>query len=483
MEVKKRFTFHNRFDFELRDAKTDELKQQAYAENIILDALWTKLFSSTPNYFAYLHIGTGTGTLAASRTSLFTFLVAKAVGSATYTDDTVNGVVGARRSAQLLESENVGAVISEIGIASGSGSTTLMTHAMLKDMNGNTVTITKTNLDILTIYATVYIKYAVGGWDSGKVQILGDITNNDLIKWVAGEKNIALTNGKFNFNIGTGKDALNISRYAGYNYSNIDTTETIDAANKRITYYARLPAASGNVSGYGIASVRLSPFSNPVLIWDLRDSTAHTGNAIVGEQIGVGNGSTKDFAVKFPFIQSGAVVKRDGVVVSSGVTVDYNKPPNDICPYCNAISAPFYWCPGTAQYIDNYSHSIDGVFENPFYATYGIYSIHEFGSAGTWYSSDDATNWTTFTMTGSAPSVIPLAHRKKRYYRWVGTGGSTTILNRFISDDVATTSVHFETAPATGEVITLDYTTAVAAKDSTRVLDFTAVIQLGEYTP
>ena len=35
--------------------------------------------------------------------------------------------------------------------------TPLCTHALIKDMNGNPVVITKTDTDIITIYATVYL--------------------------------------------------------------------------------------------------------------------------------------------------------------------------------------------------------------------------------------------------------------------------------------------------------------------------------------
>ena len=54
--------FHNRFDIEVRDKDTGELKQKGQAENIILDRIYTRLcnFSS---YFSYIHFGQGTGIL------------------------------------------------------------------------------------------------------------------------------------------------------------------------------------------------------------------------------------------------------------------------------------------------------------------------------------------------------------------------------------------------------------------------------------
>jgi len=376
MQLEKKLAIHNRFDFEVRDAKTGRIKQRAYAENIILDALWSKVLSASPDYFAYIHLGTGTGSLLASRTALFTFLVAKVVGTATYTDDPGNHVVSARRSIQLSEIENVGAVFTEIGIASSATSSTLMTHAMIKDMNGNPITITKGDLDILTIYATVYAQYADGGWDSGKVQLLGSKTSNPLIIWALGGGSSALTSASFAFYCGTGIDTETDARYATYAYAAIPTTETVDAGNKRVTYYARLPVGSGNVAGMGIASIRLLPFGVPAVVWNLLNSTAHPGNTVTDELLGTGNGSIQDFATDFPFVKAGAVIKADGVEVLSGVTVTTGQPYRDLCPMCNAISAPYGLIPGTNHY-DEYNREImdNAIFENPYYSSYGVYSI------------------------------------------------------------------------------------------------------------
>jgi hypothetical protein len=42
--------------------------------------------------------------------------------------------------------------------------------------------------------------------------------------------------------------------------------------------------------------------------------------------------------------------------------------------------------------------------------------------------------------------------------------------------------VHFDTPPAAGAVITMDYDTDSVAKDENHVFDLTLTIQLGEYT-
>ena len=77
-------SIHNRFDIEVVDSITGEVKQTAQAENVILNQLWTRLLS--PNaYFNYIFIGTGNGTPSAPDTALFTHLGYKYAVTPTYT--------------------------------------------------------------------------------------------------------------------------------------------------------------------------------------------------------------------------------------------------------------------------------------------------------------------------------------------------------------------------------------------------------------
>ena len=74
------------------------------------------------------------------------------------------------RKTQLSETTAVGETITEVGIGYGSSSTSLATHAMLKDMNGNPISIEKTDTDIINIYATVFAHWSTSQYDSGDVE-------------------------------------------------------------------------------------------------------------------------------------------------------------------------------------------------------------------------------------------------------------------------------------------------------------------------
>lgn len=175
---------HNRFDIEVIDSRTGEIRQRAQAENVICNQLWAKLFSGYSNsqYFTYIHYGTGTGTPASTDTSLFTYLGNAAAGMEEMETDPANCVYSCTKKIQLNELTAVGAALTEVGIGHGTDASTLCTHAMLKDMNGNQISIVKTSTDIINIYATIYVHW-VTALNNGSVRLLYDAP---LLAWTAG---------------------------------------------------------------------------------------------------------------------------------------------------------------------------------------------------------------------------------------------------------------------------------------------------------
>ena len=145
---------HNRFDIWKENVETGVKEQVGYAENIVLDAMWSRLCGGS-TYFVNIHYGTGTGSLSTARTSLFSYL---GTGAAA-TVETVRAIPTSywRRSITLGLTTANGNTLTEVGVAYGTGSTNLVTHAQIRDMNGNPIGIVKTDVDIITIYATVYI--------------------------------------------------------------------------------------------------------------------------------------------------------------------------------------------------------------------------------------------------------------------------------------------------------------------------------------
>lgn len=506
LEVTKEFRIHNRFDLEVRDGRTGKIRQRAYAENIILASLWTRLIrANSTNYFAYIHFGTGTGTLAASRTSLFAHLGTKAAGNAVFSNRITDGYVSYRKSIQLLENEYIGQFLSEVGIAYSSSPSELVTHALLRDMNGNPTVIEKTSTDIITIYATIYLRMPLAGWESGGLkayfQAVGKPTDSliDALGYSLLGENVDHQYDRMFFTAGippciTGANNGN-NPYYSRTYVSIAPTITYDVANKKMTFYARCPAASGNnvddinsVNLFGGAVYNYS-YKYLMLFADLTNPDVYAGTPIIGEALGVGDGIKKDFRTAFPRVNS-AVVKVDGAV-ASGVTIDAIKPATtDITSFMRVLDF---------DPIQDYAGRTGGtfpgaigasekdrgcIFENPLYATFGIEGLYFRG--GVLYCSDDLENWTNVGLVEQQYSAnyaaINASFRNKRYWKYKSQNYASEMY-QFTTLNPTPENVHFATPPAAGEVVTIDYTTPGAGKDANHVFDFSFVLQLGEYTP
>ncbi|MEG1758514.1 MAG: hypothetical protein RR235_08685, partial [Oscillospiraceae bacterium] len=318
---------HNRFDFEVIDASTGEVKQRAQAENVICNQLWTRLF--TPDtYFNYIHYGTGSGTPSAADTSLFAFsgYCTPASADDQFKTDRANGIISLRRKVQLSESAAVGVTITEVGIGYNSPASTLCTHAMLKDMNGNIISITKTATDIVNIFATIFVHYNQNGYDGGKIELAAPNTatyiGTCIYIWLL-KGSTMVANGHYYYlhphTITTGWNPY-------FNHPEQGSTASFDLATKKMLITgSRYSADSCNFPG-GIAAIDLQ---ESTYIWGMGympSITLQTGGLwypkshVSSEPIGTGDGTSKDFSTKFNYAQS-AKIYINGVEKVTGVNV------------------------------------------------------------------------------------------------------------------------------------------------------------------
>src|SRR5690606_3379682 len=82
MGINTKATIRNRFDIEVKDIKTGEVKKYQ-AHNIVLNQMWSRLVNFQ-SFFVNIHFGTGTGFLVPTRTSLFNHLGTKAATTEDY---------------------------------------------------------------------------------------------------------------------------------------------------------------------------------------------------------------------------------------------------------------------------------------------------------------------------------------------------------------------------------------------------------------
>ena len=411
--------------------------------------------------------------------------------------------------ATLNAADYVGQTITEVGI--GYTDTNLATHALLQDMNGNPISITKTDTDVIKIYATVFLHWPDGGWYGGSINVIGQL------RPITGDA------GAYGFiNVLLGRSYRSVGNIGIYNVSTrngewsplrIYGSVTMSRANKTITVTRRIDAGAGNV-----------PIRAFDIYTDTRETSGYSSNfllilhgswftppAITAEAVGTGTGSRTGFATAFP-IKTGSKVYVDGVE-ASGVTM--RPGPADVSnlkPWMltltgnwsgNALSAsgtPLYQEDGYpdpfndgAYYItlpvDYYTYAI----ENPFASGLGIATVMVRLRANQTrtvqlLASDDLSTWATIGSVsayddGYHAIEVPAAHRNKKYWVLKNVSSSGITFSVYFVGDAAdrASNIIFDTPPASGSVITADYTPDCIAKDENHVFDLNLVLTLGEY--
>lgn len=171
---------HNRFDVEVRNIKTGKVTQRAVAYNTILDYMWYRLANGNA-YASYIHFGTGTGEeIAKDEYELFEHLGYKQAAldfkELAYPKSTW------RQKIILEPGEYIGELLTEVGLSGSTSKTNMTTHALLKDSEGDTISVLKTGEDLITIFATVFITVRI----DTDYQALYNPEDNDLLKYLTG---------------------------------------------------------------------------------------------------------------------------------------------------------------------------------------------------------------------------------------------------------------------------------------------------------
>jgi hypothetical protein len=344
MNIEQKVNLHNRFDIEVRDAVTGDLKQEATAYNIVLDQMYTRLCGGS-TYFVNIHFGTGAGTVVATRTSLFTHLGTKTAVN----EELIKAIPVSswKRKIVLNPEEYVGSTITEVGIAFGATATNLVTHAMLKDAEGNPISITKTDTDVITIFATVFVTADV----SNPNILYAEAERNALIAYLIGGATWP-----------AGQLLLKEARNAYQSLGALNISWVSDTANKqRKTNLPRFGISDGN------GHVRTLGFTN------LFDATfpitgVFTGQSYAGVPIATGDGVTTRFLLPSRNIREPSVAIK---VAGSAVTADTSVLKRYVSQYGPAISlnassvssGPSISGDGNLLFLDMVNAPFVGLFE------------------------------------------------------------------------------------------------------------------------
>ena len=239
MKVDTGFNLHNKFEIEVVDAKTGKVKQKETSYNIVVNQMFTRLCAGN-TYFTGISYGTGTGTPDVSRTGLFTYLGYKAADIIETKKDFVNNEFFIRKRIQIMPEEHVGSYLTEVGVAYGTGNS-ITTHAMITDSEGHPISIYKTDLDVINIYATVYIEPQ---FTDPNIKLI----DGTFMNYMLAQNTTAFTACGVTSYLSYG-DRLGVSQAKSSSF-------TADAANKRRT--SGVMRFSINESNYAINHMRLS---------------------------------------------------------------------------------------------------------------------------------------------------------------------------------------------------------------------------------
>lgn len=476
---------HNKFEIEVIDTTTGEVKQSAKGFNTICSNLWKYLSLDKTSYANCIHFGDGNGNPAPDDTSLFSFLGYKAVTTGGHDIDYEAGVFSQQYNIQLTEAEYVGKYITEVGIGYSSSSDTLCTHAMLQDMNGNPISIQKTNTDVINIYSTIYVHFNPYGYDNGHIFLfLGNSVGNSILGKLAGRSTSYYLTEQVRY---YPKGGTYFPKEEHSSFANVDATLEVDTENKILVITAnRLISTAGNNKGIGGMGL-FCRYNSYGTVGDYNRGLyicpggSIPSSKIYGESIGTGNGYNKNFVLKFPYA-------RDAKIYINGVETTKFK--------------LLYWSgsnlSGDIQQLMPHSTKDKHVFDcrpesnkvsemlfyNPSYEV-GLSAIWGNGVViSSMLASNDLINWNEISYEGSV-NTIPESSVNYKYWK-VFFSEPVYRYNINISAPSKDTpmggSIVFDTAPAEGAIITADYTSDFIAKDENHVFDLQISINLGEYT-
>ncbi len=360
MEVKLPIKIHNRFDIEVKDIITGEVLQRGQAENIVLNNLFNSTYFMTTNFTEftglYLIYGRGTGTLSPERTELFDRIRSVRTVEVEVIANQVPLPSYATRKITILPEEDVGEIITEIGLGKDDGSE-IFTHALIKDSEGNQIALgPKTNTQEITIYRTVYFQpnfeegvsiYRVDP-ENG---IIAGATMNDYSRIKSSSNQQLLVNGS---------EISSVTTYFGSISDGVMTTNSIrlptDRGNGKIKTLA-LGDTNPNLAQY-IASCSIQI---DVETLAQNNSSIWSGWEFEQTPTGIGDGETTVFPLAWDEARTDKnySVYVDGNLKSSGVTFEANSITFDIAPADQSVITANYW----VDYIPkDDSHVVDMQF-------------------------------------------------------------------------------------------------------------------------
>lgn len=304
-ELKCGAELHNFFEIEL--ISDGEVKQKGFAQNVILENFFSKYLPSYDGRYHYISIGQGTGTPSASDKELFDKVGDIYTQEPThYTIDHSAGKYGLKTTATIAPHEHAGVEITEVGLKINY---TLCSHAMIKDAEGNPITIKKTATDEVKITSYVFVSLlAPDGWIVPKAE-----------KSVPTKKIVPTSRKDADMDIGLKYGLAGYSPTGSWQHALASVNKSTKFENRTNTSYqiiakGRVAQTDGNgvaryISVDGIVKIPV----NKIQGWK--------GIDVVKKSLGKGDGTKTEFQIEHPEITNLKVYKNGISLQSSEYTL------------------------------------------------------------------------------------------------------------------------------------------------------------------
>jgi len=517
-------SMHNKYHLILTDSKTGAVKSEAVAYNIVCDQYYENLNMKLVQSYQYtisdIAVGTGTGTPAVTDTGLFNMISRKGftrgpvlkLGQNQYSEEI---------TATFTENEANG-LLTEVGVWAWTDSYrhALISHAMLTDSEGHTITIEKTNTDRLTVVCTLYLtitypqilepqpfcpgnRYlSVAAAESANIQSISYSDCPNFIRNFLGAADINSRNSMgYCLSEGTYTYGMEYNNAYDVNHS-VGVDETATNTGYRLSGRRAESTALNLISTYQIKGLAY-------FLGNIRfpNHTLFPPKELTLEK--TADGSTTDFNFGIPeLMQSPVSVYIDNVLQDPSTYTWYGK---------DYTINPQAWISQSGKYLVEHANitikdwsGVKGPCPNQFWASNRLmdanaYFLYDFGSpytvdtfkhtmyqyvySNTWFVleySDDKETWTEAArITGTGASdfttqTVTFSPISARYWRTrtngfpsnYSYGSDSPVFSIYVGAfDSPKPQLRFNTAPASGAIVRVVAKTEYPLKNSNWIID------------
>lgn len=503
LPINLRSTQKNHYHLELCDAETGQVKQVVDCHNVVLNISYDRLLAGGDISVSGIALGTGSEVPNAADTQ-----IANRIWSAQATENVLTTTFPTAKrvlSVTVPAGEAIGA-LTRCAVGNHQDywgwDTPATTHALFVDSEGNPIVINKTSTDILKITVTLY--YSLTEITNPGADVFPSNTEDNIIyRTMVGLDMMSLSSCSIQYlmhkatkytveNFGPYCESMGVAPAIVDGVASTgDCTQLYSAGNQ---WHNGLGYEIKAVTLVGVGTFNITAENFPP-------------RAIGRYQLGIGDGSNKEFNIKTPSAIAGTqIVRIDGVVKTAGV--DYTFYPFNMVDFYTNY-------PSTDRNKATYQVEIVGVNEScggPFYprnvggggwlferviVTDTKPITYDFGvpiTVNCFYgpadtlstfvgvqieSSTDGTNWVPFmTITEAMHNPVDLVYIHTRaavtarYWRYIAPDSTPRFLMNYYTEGPTcgfgnyAPSVTFVTPPPINAVVDIDYNIAYPFKNN-----------------